>query len=197
MQQFEIITQKPFAGKYSIEYGLLRGNGTVFMIKAGKDGSIYGYQNKYLHLAHAIRAKYGYTVLCASNPYQFADSIAQAKEVIQEHAHKHFSMVYLGVSAGGTMGASYVCHHPEIVKMLLINIPLRINLMKVLKNMEGYQGECAFVFGSLDPSMPYVKLLEKVTNDRISIEIIENADHNLSQHTEQYQLLSEKYLCSI
>ena len=35
-------------GKVIIDYGIINGDKTIIFIKAGQDGSMYGYQNKYL-----------------------------------------------------------------------------------------------------------------------------------------------------
>ena len=37
-----------------IKYGILYGNEKIVFIKAGADGSIRGYQDKYLKIAHCV-----------------------------------------------------------------------------------------------------------------------------------------------
>ena len=51
-----------------IEYGILKGNKTLFYIKTGNGGNIYGYEEKYLTMAKQIHGSYGYSVMVASNP---------------------------------------------------------------------------------------------------------------------------------
>ena len=34
-----------------IDYGIVEGNNIIVFIKAGQDGSLYGYQNKYIKMA--------------------------------------------------------------------------------------------------------------------------------------------------
>ena len=52
-----------------IRYGIIYGKNTIVFIKGGQDCSLYGYQNKYLKMAHNIHDKYGYTVIVSSNPF--------------------------------------------------------------------------------------------------------------------------------
>lgn len=41
-------------GDEKIKYGILYGNEKIVFIKAGADGSIRGYQDKYLKIAHCV-----------------------------------------------------------------------------------------------------------------------------------------------
>ena len=42
-----------------IDYGIVEGNDTIVFIKAGQNGSLYGYQNKYIKMAKRLNKKYG------------------------------------------------------------------------------------------------------------------------------------------
>ena len=50
-----------------IDYGIVEGNNTIVFIKAGQDGSLYGYQNKYIKMARRLNKKYGCSVICIMN----------------------------------------------------------------------------------------------------------------------------------
>ena len=52
-----------------INYGIIHGNEKIVFVKVGADGSIRGYQDKYLKMAHRVHERLGATVICASNPY--------------------------------------------------------------------------------------------------------------------------------
>ncbi len=41
------------AGK-EIEYGIINGNNTIVFVKAGLEGSCYGYENKYVRIGRAL-----------------------------------------------------------------------------------------------------------------------------------------------
>ena len=67
-QGYDRTTRKTVAGEV-IHYGILHGNEEIVFIKVGADGSIRGYQDKYLKMAHRVHERLGATVICASNPY--------------------------------------------------------------------------------------------------------------------------------
>ncbi len=83
---FDIIFSKTIDNE-EVNYGIIEGNNTVLFIKAGQDGSMYGYQNKYLTIANNINKNYGYTVICSSNPLRKSTPLRSyqysATEVVQ------------------------------------------------------------------------------------------------------------------
>lgn len=40
-----------------IDYGIVEGNNIIVFIKAGQNGSLYGYQNKYIKMAKRLNKK--------------------------------------------------------------------------------------------------------------------------------------------
>ena len=76
-----------------IEYGVVIGNNNVLFIKAGQNGSKYGYNNKYLQIASRINKKYGYSVVCSSNPFDGTNpldvDLAAIKELIPYEIKKY------------------------------------------------------------------------------------------------------------
>ena len=42
-----------------IEYGIIDGNNTIVFIKAGLEGSCYGYENKYVRIGRVLNKKHG------------------------------------------------------------------------------------------------------------------------------------------
>lgn len=72
-------------GDNQIDYGFVFGGGRqkILLIKAGQDGSIYGYRNKYLKLACEMRELYGFSVVCASTPSSDINQMAQFAEVVK------------------------------------------------------------------------------------------------------------------
>lgn len=47
---FDKIITKKFTDEVIIEYGIVKGSGCILLIKVGRDGDIYGYENKYLKI---------------------------------------------------------------------------------------------------------------------------------------------------
>ena len=56
--EFDEIVHKQFEQK-TIEYGIIRGNDTVFFAKAGANGSMRGYEDKYVSMGSTLHRKYG------------------------------------------------------------------------------------------------------------------------------------------
>ena len=77
-----------------IDYGFIFGRDRqkIFLIKTGQDGTINGYQNKYLKLAYELRDKYGFSGdLCL----QEQQSVHIAFEPEYGLVQKHFETVYI------------------------------------------------------------------------------------------------------
>lgn len=54
-----------------IEYGIVNGDNTIVFIKAGQNGSLYGYNNKYIKMAKRLNSKYG---ISAQNFYKHCEN---------------------------------------------------------------------------------------------------------------------------
>ena len=179
----------------AITYGVVSGNNIIVLIKTGLGGSIYGYQNKYFNLAKRINEKYGYTVIVADNPYDGTDPLPNAFELIEEFISNEYTIYYMGVSMGALIGAWYSNKYPSIKRMLLINGPLNMNLDKTINELNKSNCEkITLVYGSLDPSMVFVKGLDLIKNNNASFVIKENMDHNFSQSMEVFMKLPFEYL---
>lgn len=180
-----------------IDYGIIFGiDKMVVLIKTGQNGSIYGYNDKYLRMAIDINKKYSCTVVVSSNPYDCTDSLGQALEVIDEEVSQEVEVYFMGMSNGAILGARFGYLHPEIKRMLLINGPLMINWPQTKKGLEKFNGEIAtMVYGSLDPSYMYAEMVEFIDNSgKIRLVKCEGADHNFKNMDEYFQRLSEEFL---
>ena len=71
-----------------IDYGIVEGNNIIVFIKAGQNGSLSGYQNKYIKMARRINEKYGCSVICSSNPFDGNNPLDNAMEIIEDYAKK-------------------------------------------------------------------------------------------------------------
>ena len=67
--KFDKIVRRSIEGK-SIYYGFIIRNEKIVFIKGGAGGTLNGYDNKYLKMAHRIHEKIGATVICATNPVE-------------------------------------------------------------------------------------------------------------------------------
>ena len=180
-----------------IEYGIEEGNNIIVFIKAGQNGSLYGYQNKYIKMAKRLNKKYGCSVICSSNPFDGNNPLDNAMEVIEDYAKRFddFKIYYLGYSNGALIGAWFGIKYPKIKRMALVNGPLMYNLYKTKEGTLSFKGESInFIYGEYDQSIGYVELLKSIENDKIKVFIEEGQDHHFSKSEEDFQKIPEKYL---
>lgn len=191
---FDQVITKPFEEKI-IEYGIIKGNNTVFFTKAGANGTMCGYQNKYLNMALNLHKKYGYSVVCSSNPYTSQESIGQGISVIEEFIKSPYQIYYFGHSNGAVMGARNAFKYPQIKRLVLVNGPLMLNWIQTRKGIENFKGEkMAFIYGDNDPSYMLTGILRLAINPVKSVHIIQNADHNFTDMLSEFINLPEKYI---
>lgn len=95
MEKFDKEIKKEFKDIAIIEYGIVEGNNTIVFIKAGQNGSLYGYQNKYVRMANNLNKKYGCSVICSSNPFDGENPLDNAMEVIEEYAKNLMIIKYI------------------------------------------------------------------------------------------------------
>ena len=180
-----------------IDYGIVEGNNIIVFIKAGQNGSLYGYQNKYIKMAKRLNKKYGCSVICSSNPFDGNNPLDNAMEVIEDYAKRFddFKIYYLGYSNGALIGAWFGIKYPKIKKMALVNGPLMYNLYKTKEGALSFKGESInFIYGEYDQSIGYVELLKSIENDKIKVFIEDGQDHHFSKSEEDFQKIPEKYL---
>ena len=53
-----------------IEYGIIDGNNTIVYIKAGMEGSCYGYENKYVRIGRLLNEKHGCSIVSSLNDWK-------------------------------------------------------------------------------------------------------------------------------
>ena len=180
-----------------IDYGIVEGNNIIVFIKAGQNGSLYGYQNKYIKMAKRLNKKYGCSVICSSNPFDGNNPLDNAMEVIEDYSKRFddFKIYYLGYSNGALIGAWFGIKYPKIKRMALVNGPLMYNLYKTKEGALSFKGESInFIYGEYDQSIGYVELLKSIENDKIKVFIEEGQDHHFSKSEEDFQKIPEKYL---
>lgn len=196
--KYDEILKKEFRDIAIIEYGIIKGNSTIVFIKAGQDGSIYGYENKYLTIAKKLNEKYGYTVISSSNPFDGNNPLDHDMNVVKEYCVNNniedYKVYYMGQSNGARIGISWGYQHPEIKKLLLINSPIFIN-WHILKNgiIESNNQEMILVYGDKDNSYRYVELLEPLLNENKKLVIVNGADHNFVNMLDEFIDLPIKY----
>lgn len=189
-----------------IQYGIIDGTekNTILFIKAGQNGSCYGYRNKYLRIAKRIQKKYGITVISSSNPFKGGNPMDDAIGLIKDYClqrswcFKDISIYYMGISNGAIIGAWYGFLYPEIKRMLLINMPIGVSHWHVTKARLGYFTQSAgiidVVYGEFDESYPYIDLFKPLEGENLRRHTIESEDHNFTFKMEDFLSLPEEYL---
>ena len=175
----------------------------ALLIKVGQDGSVFGYQNKYLNLAHKIHDKYGFTVVCSPNPdgatNQIADDISFINTLfkVQDSIKIDESpkILFMGMSKGASLGCIEGNKNPQIARLLLLNPPMMINLPQICHAAKTFSGEMmTIVFGSEDPSVKESELLKLHERENLKVVIVPGQDHNFSKDGFNLMTLVEKYL---
>ena len=180
-----------------IEYGIIEGNNTIVFIKSGQNGSIYGYNNKYIKMAKRLNKKYKCTVICSSNPFDGNNSLDNAFTVIEKYTSKFedYKVYYLGFSNGALIGAYFGINYPKIKRMLLVNMPLIYDINLIKNNLNNFNNEkVTIVYGSLDYSINLFENIKDIQSNRVDIKVILNEDHYFSKDEEDFYSLPEKYL---
>ena len=197
MEKFDIEIKSNFKDNIIIDYGIIEGNNLIIFIKSGQNGSLYGYQNKYIRMAKRLNKKYGCSVICSSNPFDGENPLDDAMNIIKEYAKRFddYKIYYLGYSNGALIGAWFGTKYPKIKRMVLVNPPLMFNYYKTKEGTLSFKGESInYVFGEYDQSIGYVGLLKSLENDKIKVFIEEGQDHHFSKSEEGFQQIPEKYL---
>ena len=167
------------------EYGVIKGNERVVIIKSGAGGSFDGYNQKYLRIAHMLHESNGCTVICLSNfsneSFERTD-VDIIRRVISE-IDGEATLYYIGNSNGSTQGLLFATRHFEFSRMLLFNMPLMQNFHKTQEALTRVPSEIRFVFGDRDPSYEYLPFLKIAAQKetcaaRVEIETVAGADHN-------------------
>lgn len=183
-----------------IDYGIVEGNNIIVFIKAGQDGSLYGYQNKYIKMARRLNKKYGCSVICSSNPFDGNNPLDNAMEIIEDYAKifDNYKIYYLGYSNGALIGAWFGVKYPKIKRMALVNGPLMYKFHKTKEGALSFNGDMiSFIYGEYDQSIGYIDLLKNMENDKIKVFVEKGQDHHFSKSEESFQEIPEKYLFEI
>ncbi|MBO7196927.1 MAG: hypothetical protein J6V80_06370 [Clostridia bacterium] len=179
-------------------YGFIQGNEKIVFIKPGLGSDCFGYENKYLKIAHNLNSKYGVSVICASNPHDNKSHVDVDKHAIEQYvSENNFSspqLCFFGASNGGIKGLQLNVDACRFEKMVLVNMPLMINYHKT-KNMiqSASQTEILAVYGERDPSVSYVPYIEG-KYDNLKTLIIPGADHNFKGMLGDFVDLAERLM---
>lgn len=185
--------------KYDVQiadqYGVMKGVQRLVFIKTGRGGTIVGHQNKYLKLAAELSARTGYSVAVSANPPDLVCALPKEISEIVAITGDPDSILFVGISSGVLIGAQRGWMVERIRAMLLINGPLMINWLKTKTGLEKFRGDTVqLIYGSLDPSAPYVGMLDRVNSNACSYGVIEGIEHNFTNDAAFFQHIITQFI---
>lgn len=178
---YDKTTSKTIAGE-KIHYGIVYGNEKIVFIKVGAGGSIRGYQDKYLQMAHRAHERLGATVICASNPdVDYAAQVVADKAMIAEVAtacdFADYEVFFVGTSDGGYQNLLLAQQVHQTRKLLGINASLIDADDLVIQLQKLPHVKKILVYGTKDEVFQYIPILQAADCVNLEIITVEGADH--------------------
>lgn len=174
----------------------------IYLIIPGVDGTIDGYENKYIRMAELLRRVDGAGVVRISNPFissfHWESNIRHALEYIEsnlvEYRDKEIIMKVkiMAHSAGATMAAILAHEYYYISDLLLVNMATSFRKDEIDTGLAVFEGHMTIVYGSDDPSVDYEKELSSRGYRTV---VLPNVNHYFSgKHIDSFVELPYKYL---
>ena len=187
---YDKTTSKTVAGE-KIHYGILYGNEKIVFIKVGADGSIRGYQDKYLKMAHRAHARLGATVICASNPDVAYDAQVVAdksmiSQVVADCGFADYEVYFVGTSDGGYQNILLCQQVPQARKLLGINASLNTVEDLVVQLQKLPYVEKILVYGTWDDDFACVPILQAIACENLEIITVEGANHEFKGMVDEF-----------
>ena len=180
-----------------VDYGIVHGNNLIVLIKVGRNGSIYGYQNKYLDMAELLNKRYGCTVITVSTPkfiYSLESEMKFVKEYAEQHNFNEYEVFYMGHSFGGTLGLLYGYKYTEIRRILAVNSPFSNDTVEMIKGIKSFKGlSLDLVYGLEDDFIETGKKYSYLKNQKVHFSYLEGVDHYFTDKINQFLLLPVNY----
>ena len=184
--KFDQIIHKAI-GEDIVDYGFLFGNENIVFIKAGCGGSMSGYCDKYLKMAHKVHERLGATVICSSNP---APSLEMDRKAIRWCAKQlnqtDFSLYFVGTSDGAYQCMS-LAKSKLTKKLLCINpsfVPSQDPKSKLILLSTV---EKIFVYGTNDEEgYTVIPKLKDACIPNFEIKMVNGADHEFTGMIDEF-----------
>ena len=186
---YDKVTSRPVRAE-GIHYGIIYGNEKIIFIKVGADGSIRGYRDKYLKMAHWVHERLGATIICASNPYIEHGHLEADQEMIfkvaAECGFSDYEVYFVGTSDGGYHNLLLAQQVPQSVKLLGINASLVdedgfVEKLKKIPNIKKL-----LVYGTEDDDYELVPTLQALGCENLEILTVEGADHEFTDMVDEF-----------
>lgn len=191
---FDVIINKTVAKK-TINYGIVFGNEKIVFIKSGANGSMNGYEDKYIKMANRLHERLGATVICSSNPCIEHGHVAADKSIILKTAMEmklsEYEVYLLGTSDGAYHNLMLAKEIPQTVKFLGISTS-RKGIEDLKEKLFGLSDiKKILVYGTNDYESDAIPYLKKFNCANTEIITIEGADHQFRGMLEEFIALSD------
>jgi len=178
-----------------LEYGIVEGSATIVLIKSGRGGTARGEEDKYVRMARRLSFAHGCSVICSPNPADCATHEVDRRVIERYVSQKEladFSLSLIGSSNGAYQNLFLAERMPKTKAILCINMPLMVNYHRTASLLEGLDRvEKTLVYGTRDPSCPYLRFLENRRLPACRFLRIDGADHCFTGQTEHFVSLSD------
>ncbi len=165
----------------------------IFVTIPGVDGSVDGYENKYVDIANSVQHAHGVAVVRASNPFitsfHWKSNVRQLLAYISDNAERISGsdspeLYIMAHSAGAAIIAQIAHEYQEIKRLLLINTATKLGIDQILDGLKRLQSKRTIVvYGELDPGAVDYSKFSKLPNLKVALE--PNTDHNFSGEAKQ------------
>lgn len=186
---YDKVISEIIAGE-KIPYGIINGNEKIIFIKVGADGSIRGYQDKYLKMAYRGHERLGATVICASNPYieqgHLEADMDKISEVAADCGFSDYEVYFVGTSDGGYHNLLLAQRVTQTVKFLGINVSLVDEDGFVEKLQKIPNVKKLLVYGKEDDDYEFVPTLQALECENLEILTVEGADHEFTDMVDEF-----------
>ena len=180
----------------------------ILLTVPGVDGSVDGFENKYVTIAESIQKQHGAAVVRIANPFitshHWESNVRQALAYINEHAseicgYENFEIRIIAHSAGAAILGQIAWEYPEISRILLVNPAIALNTEGFTHGLSQFSGNATILVGTDDPSYGTVTSIvhSGILDDTQLVEIT-GADHHFSEpHFQVFLESPTKYLFEI
>lgn len=171
--------------KYQVEVenkvGIIKGSSLCVLIKPESDDNFYGHKGRYIEIAGRINKEFGLTVCVSVKSLDSEKSLFDEISVIRAICPFVEDFLFIGVSAGGLVGAQQAWMNYQVKKMLLINLPLMLNIHKTKEGLSKFDTENAMiVYGERDNSFRNIQLLKEGELSKIKLFSVPDADRRFT-----------------
>lgn len=181
-----------------LQLAIHKGGDELLLIIPGVDGSLNGYENKYLEIAKDANDMKDMSVVRMSNPFitsqHWESNVRQVLDYIDMNLSPRSISVFAH-SAGASTIASIAHEYSNIEKLLLVNMPIKISSLDVFAGLNAFNKATTIVYGSEDELLEQFKEAKEQITTEHALEIIEGADHYFSdKHLDTFIKLPIQYL---